>query len=67
MSTSTANAVDPIATPKVVELVRAIVLDSNRILSGLNERFLNMQLKLKMMSDEHFKKTRVVAHDLKFV
>jgi hypothetical protein len=37
MSTSTANAVDPIATPKVVELVRAIVLDSNRILSGLND------------------------------
>jgi hypothetical protein len=36
MSISTDNTVAPTATPKVVKLVRAIVLDSNLILSHLN-------------------------------
>ena len=35
-STSTANKVGQTATPKVVKLVRAIVLESNLILSNLN-------------------------------
>ena len=35
-SSSTANAVAPTATPKVVKFLRAIMLDSNLILSGLN-------------------------------
>ena len=37
LATLTSNTVAPTATPKVVKLIRAIVLDSNPIVSSLND------------------------------